>query len=167
MRRFFILLVATMVGFTTVAEAATGDSAVAVCTCDSNEEVVEQWCGLIDDYIETIKKKRGKRLNRAIEEMVATISKIEDTETYEIILTYLYVALEENIPERGFTMERFDTLYDDIQMWKRGFLALTNESEAEEWLEGYFAFCDSLPQDECNYTIELMARYLDDIDAEY
>ena len=95
--------------------------------------------------------------------MVATISEIEDTETYEIILTYLYVALEENIPERGFTMERFDTLYDDIQMWKRGFLALTNESEAEEWLEGYFAFCDSLPQDECNYTIELMARYLDDI----
>ena len=166
MKRFFILLAATMVGFTTVAEAATGDSAVAVCISDSNDEVVEQWCGLIDDYIETIKKKRGKRLNSAIEEMVATISEIEDTETYEIILTYLYVALEENIPERGFTMERFDTLYDDIQMWKRGFLALTNESDAEEWLEGYLAFCDSLPQDECNYTIELMARYLDDIDAE-
>lgn len=166
MKRFFILLVATMVGFTTVAEAATGDSAGEMCTCDSDEEVVEQWCGLIDDYIETIKKKRGKRLNEAIEDMSSTLSKIEDTETYEIILTYLYVALEESVPERGFTMERFDTLYDDIQMWKRGFLALTNESDAEEWLEGYLAFCDSLPQDECNYTIELMARYLDDIDAE-
>ena len=166
MTRFFILLAATMVGFTTVAEASTSDSAGVMCTCDSNDEVVEQWCGLIDDYIETIKKKRGKRLNSAIEEMVATISEIEDTETYEIILTYLYVVLEENIPERGFTMERFDTLYDDIQMWKRGFLALTNESDAEEWLEGYLAFCDSLPQDECNYTIELMARYLDDIDEE-
>ena len=166
MKRFFILLVATMVGFTTVVEASTSDSACVMCTCDSNDEIVEQWCGLIDDYIETIKKKRGKRLNSAIEEMVATISEIEDTETYEIILTYLYVAIEENIPERGFTMERFDTLYDDIQMWKRGFLALTNESDAEEWLEGYFAFCDSLPQDECNYTIELMARYLDYIDEE-
>lgn len=167
MKRFFILLAATMVGFTTVAEASTSESAVAVCTCDSNDEVVEQWCGLIDDYIETIKKKRGKRLNRAIEEMVATISEIEDTETYEIILTYLYVALEENIPERGFTMERFDTLYDDIQMWKDSFSELTTESEADEWFEGYIAFCDSLPQDECNYTIELMARYLDDIDEEY
>lgn len=166
MRKFFIILAATMVGFTTVAEAATGTSAVAVCISDSDEDVVEELCVLIDDYIETIKKKRGKRLNSAIEEMVATLSKIEDTETYEIILTYFYVAIQENIPGRGFTMERFDTLYDDIQMWKRGFLALTTESEADKWFEGYIAFCDSLPQDECNYSIELMARYLDDIDQE-
>lgn len=166
MRRFFILLAATMVGFTTVAEAATGTSAVAVCISDSDEDVVEELCVLIDDYIETIKKKRGKRLNEAIEDMSSTLSKIEDTETYEIILTYFYVALEENFPERGFTMERFDTLYDEIQMWKDSFSELTTESEADEWFEGYIAFCDSLPQDECNYSIELMARYLDDIAEE-
>lgn len=166
MKRFFILLAATMVGFTTVAEASTSESAVAVCTCDSDEDVVEELCVLIDDYIETIKKKRGKRLNEAIEDMSSTLSKIEDTETYEIILTYFYVALEENFPERGFTMERFEELYDEIQMWKDSFSELTTESEAEEWFEGYLAFCDSLPQDECNYSIELMARYLDDIDEE-
>ncbi len=166
MRRFFIILAATMVGFTTVAGAATGDSAVAVCISDSDEDVVEELCVLIDDYVDTIKKKRGKKLNEAIEEMVATLSKIEDTETYEIILTYFFVALEENIPKRGFTMERFEELYDEIQMWKDSFSELTTESEADEWLEGYIAFCDSLPEDECNYTIELMARYLDDINEE-
>lgn len=166
MKRFFILLVATMVGFTTVAEASTSELAVAVCISDSDEDVVEELCVLIDDYIETIKKKRGKRLNEAIEDMSSTLSKIEDTETYEIILTYLYVALEENFPERGFTMERFEELYDEIQMWKDSFSELTTESEADKWFEGYLAFCDSLPQDECNYSIELMARYLDDIDEE-
>ena len=51
-------------------------------------------------------------------------------------------------------------------MWKDSFSELTTESEADEWFEGYLAFCDSLPQDECNYSIELMARYLDDIDEE-
>ena len=166
MKRFFIILAATMVGFTTVAEATTGASAVAVCTSDSDEDAIEELCVLIDDYIETIKKKRGKRLNEAIEDMSSTLSDIEDTEIFEVVLTYFYVAIQENIPGRGFTMERFDTLYDEIQMWKDRFLELTTESEADEWLEGYLAFCDSLPQDECNYTIELMARYLDDIDAE-
>lgn len=160
-------MAATMVGFTTVAEAATGDSAVVVCISDSDEDAIEELCVLIDDYVDTIKKKRGKRLNEAIEEMSSTLSEIEDTETYEIILTYFYVALEENIPERGFTMERFEELYDEIQMWKDSFLELTTESEADEWAEGYIAFCDSLPQDEFNYTIELMNRYLGDITEEY
>lgn len=155
-----------IVGFTTAAEAAAGASAVDVCTSDSDEDAIEELCVLIDDYVDTIKKKRGKRLNEAIEDMSSTLLDIEDTEIFEVVLTYFYVAIQENIPGRGFTMERFEELYDEIQMWKDSFSELTTESEADEWLEGYLAFCDSLPEDECNYTIVLMARYLDDIDEE-
>lgn len=164
MNKLFILLAACTFGFASNVEAANNEAIASCQIADIDEETATEVCELIVEYIENIKDERGDSLNSYINDLATTLDEF-DTEYYELFITFMYVTIEEKIPGRGFTMDRFNDLYDEIALWKNKIENEDNltDSFLEKWQAGFFAYCDTLPYDEKCYALLLVNRYLEDL----
>lgn len=169
MKKFFFILAACTMGFTANSYAMTNESEVpaevTVSSNDIDEDFMLEIFALINEYVDSISHLRGNDLDDSIDELQDILYEMDETEEYEAALTYLFIAIEEEIPGRGFTMERFEAFYPQITKWKTRLENLTpvNDATLDKWLNDFMAYCDTLSYDEQRYALFLMERYVEDL----
>ncbi|MBR2428558.1 MAG: hypothetical protein IKB15_01070 [Alistipes sp.] len=163
MKKFFILLAACTVGFMNTTNAMTNESTATTTDVDI-EEVFVEVAGLIDQYVDHMMGLDEAKFDESIKTMCDTLAEFDDMTLYEATMSYFFTTLNEEIPERGFSMERWGELYDEISDWKaRLFEDNITEEYVGEWFTDYAIYCGKLPKDEGTYAACMMSKYLADL----
>ncbi len=164
MKKFFILLAACTVGFMNTTNAMTNESIATTVDNDIDEEIFNEVAKLIDQYISNMEVFDEAMRDESIDKMCDTLVEFDDMTLYEATMSYLFTTLSEEIPGRGFSMERWEELYHEIGDWKkRLFEGDITEDYVEDWLIDYAVFCSELPKDECTFATCMMSKFLANI----
>lgn len=163
MKKFFILLAACTVGFMNTTNAMTNESTATTTDVDIDEVFVEA-AGIIDQYVDNMMGFDEAKCDESIKTMCDTLAELDDMTLYEATMSYFFTTLNEEIPERGFSLKRWSELYGEISDWKaRLFEDNITEEYVAEWFTDYAIYCSELPKDEGTYAACMMSKYLADL----
>ena len=163
MKKFFILLAACTVGFMNTTNAMTNESIATTVDNDFDEEIFNEVTKLIDQYISNMKVFDEAMRDESINKMCDTLAEFDDMTLYEATMSYFFTTLSEEIPGRGFSMERWDELYHEIADWEERLYECETEDHVEDWMIDYATFCGKLPKDECTFATCMMSKFLANI----
>lgn len=163
MKKFFILLAACAVGFMNTTNAMTNESIATTVDNDFDEEIFNEVTKLIDQYISNMKVFDEAMRDESINKMCDTLAEFDDMTLYEATMSYFFTTLSEEIPGRGFSMERWEELYHEIGDWQKRLFECETEDYVENWMIDYATFCGKLPKDECTFATCIMSKFLANI----